>query len=545
MSTAPPPPPPPVNSHSQCCNDNPGDGCGITFSGKTAPSLCQKCTLLDILDPNSEKFLQASAYLQCMTCGVAWKHLPYTDQCGSCHQKSLTAAGLINHGLDMVLTARSNTFNICTHRQPKPNVLASNPPQPTVELNTAALDQLRNVGFSNADCVKVYAEPRVVNKIDHGLGCTSRSYPPQTPMDEVEADLLNGWNITWLKTHLFPLVKGNTELRFHGNQNPLPNTEYLPVLDFYQTHKTVGNHEAYFNKMPKYAAAMKGKVIAIELWIRPSEPKVFATSTIYVCLHPPHWPHHRNSAVKKRKSGPSSPAEEEEVPSKHACISGSIATQFERHLSRPDPAKSTEVELLFAKISVETKNCKVKISWPDKTADTTKALIADDIFRSGKMKHCYKVLWSENHHNLEFDIIRCEMAHWFLKRFHDNAEEINLEVAKSFELTQCRLALEVVKIGGKPSPASGIVPEVFESEDSNICWLLEPLRNASVTHYTGTMEHPAGTGQLAQTHSAFVHYAFQWSSGGIILPTFKALPEDLARTTWESSSSTLCPTHLR
>ncbi|KAJ6626447.1 hypothetical protein B0H10DRAFT_1697127, partial [Mycena sp. CBHHK59/15] len=88
--------------------------------------------------------------------------------------------------------------------------------------------------------------------------------------------------------------------------------------------------------------------------------------------------------------------------------------------------------------------------------------------------------------------------------------------AAGFKLTQCHLAFEVVKAGGKPSPASCIIPEVFESEDSNICWLLEPLHNALVTHYTGTMEHPAGTGQLAQTLSAFVHCVFQWSSGGII-----------------------------
>ncbi|KAJ7442087.1 hypothetical protein B0H11DRAFT_1749404, partial [Mycena galericulata] len=41
-----------------------------------------------------------------------------------------------------------------------------------------------------------------------------------------------------------------------------------------------------------------------------------------------------------------------------------------------------------------------------------------------------------------------------------------------------------------------------------IVWMIEPLRNPAVTHYTGTMEHPAGTGQLAHTLSAFVHYAY-------------------------------------
>lgn len=67
------------------------------------------------------------------------------------------------------------------------------------------------------------------------------------------------------------LYREDSELRFHGNQNILENSQYLPVLDFYQAHKGAGNHEAYFTKMPKHAAAMKGKVLALELWMESSE----------------------------------------------------------------------------------------------------------------------------------------------------------------------------------------------------------------------------------------------------------------------------------
>ncbi|KAJ7737273.1 kinase-like domain-containing protein, partial [Mycena maculata] len=50
----------------------------------------------------------------------------------------------------------------------------------------------------------------------------------------------------------------------------------------------------------------------------------------------------------------------------------------------------------------------------------------------------------------------------------------------------------------------------------SIVWLLEPIRNSSVTHYSSTMDHPAGTGQLAHILSGFVHYCFQESEGGIV-----------------------------
>ena|ERR1700761_9412496 len=41
----------------------------------------------------------------------------------------------------------------------------------------------------------------------------------------------------------------------------------MAVLDFYQEHMSSGTHEAYFGNLPKHAKIMKGKVLAIELWI--------------------------------------------------------------------------------------------------------------------------------------------------------------------------------------------------------------------------------------------------------------------------------------
>jgi hypothetical protein len=140
-----------------------------------------------------------------------------------------------------------------------------------------------------------------------------------------------------------------------------------------------------------------------------------------------------------------------------------------------------------------------------------------------------EVTLAENSSNLIADATRCEMARWLLRKFRNAAAELNLEVAKSkcsfqfsslidsnyvedFEITQLLVVEEVVYEGKAASPASGATLEVLESQPGNrVVWLLEPLRNAAVTHYTGTMEHPAGTGQLAHTLSAFVHFAFQQS----------------------------------
>ncbi|KAJ7111719.1 kinase-like domain-containing protein, partial [Mycena epipterygia] len=143
--------------------------------------------------------------------------------------------------------------------------------------------------------------------------------------------------------------------------------------------------------------------------------------------------------------------------------------------------------------------------------------VAKRFFEIGAGKD--EVTMAENISNLEFEAIRCEMARWFLEQFASATAEHNMETANNFEITKCRLAQEVIKSEEAPSPASGIVKEVFEAESSTtrrIVWLLEPLRNPSVTHYMGTMEHPAGRGQLAHTLSAFVHYAFQWSEGNVI-----------------------------
>ncbi|KAJ7813494.1 hypothetical protein B0H14DRAFT_3879173 [Mycena olivaceomarginata] len=424
-----------------------------------------------------------------MTCGISWKRLPYSKQCGTCHEQELAAAGIINHGLDVAKQARSAVFALRTHRPQKPNALAANSPQPTIELNTAALNQFRNVGYSDADCVKLYAEARLDtnSKINMRLGQTSRSYPPDTSMDrvpflcslnlvlivlflEIKDELLAGWNVTWTKAKTYPIVKERADWRFHGNQNIIQDSEHLAVLDFYQAHKNSGVQDAYFTKMPKHAAAMKGCVMALELWIDTPEDDT----------SPPP------GSVAKKRRGSAPPKENEDPAAKRPRVSG-VGSNFKRKVPGPDPANSTEISLSSAELLVNKETCEVAITWPAIDPDTTEAaLIGDEISHSGKMKHCFKlsigteqyvakhfyeigsgqdeVTMVENAANLQFEALRCETARWFLNRFRSATDDLNMTIAKNFEITKCRLAQEVIPLDGAPSPASGVVKEVFEAE---------------------------------------------------------------------------------
>ncbi|KAJ6465673.1 hypothetical protein DFH09DRAFT_957082, partial [Mycena vulgaris] len=143
--------------------------------------------------------------------------------------------------------------------------------------------------------------------------------------------------------------------------------------------------------------------------------------------------------------------------------------------------------------------------------------VAKCFFETGRGKD--QVTLEENTTNLESKLVRTENARWFLKSFRTAAEEINLVTPR-----------EVVEGDAKPSPASGITSKVWESEPTptkKIICLLEPLRNAAVTHYTGTMEHPTGTGQLAHTLFAFVHYAFQASGGDILFADIQGINKNM------------------
>ncbi|KAJ7199363.1 kinase-like domain-containing protein [Mycena pura] len=505
---------PPV---TQCATDCPGEGCGLDFSAKTAPGKCQKCLRLDSLDPSSDTYQKTRC---CM--GATALHGPMW--------------ALPPESVQSARQARSNAFAVRTNRILQPNALANMPPRNTVDLNTSALDQFRNVGHNDADCIKVFVEGRLggtrkgAGKIDPSLGQTSRSYPPEMPMQDIIEEVLTGWNAAWVKKNPLPLQQANVELRFHGNQTVLPNTEHMAVLDFYQEHMSSGTHEAYFGNLPKHAKIMKGKVLAIELWIDLDEEKP-------------------SSGTKRKASNSAgrSNVTSAHTPGKRPRRSGAaLESKFQLQPvgANQSQDKSTKLLLVFVDICIDSETCEVSFKWPNLDDDdlaTKNAVIENTAFKSGRMKHCYKlsigddhyvakrfydigqgedqVTLADNKHYLQLEVTRAEQARWFLSNFRRDTDERNIQVYKDVEISRCRLAVEVIKDAQQPSPASGSLARFEEQplQMREVVWMLEPLRSASVTRYSGTMEHPIPKGQLALTLSAFVHYAFQFSGDNSII----------------------------
>ncbi|KAJ7306226.1 hypothetical protein DFH08DRAFT_1054772 [Mycena albidolilacea] len=119
----------------------------------------------------------------------------------------------------------------------------------------------------------------------------------------------------------------------------------------------------------------------------------------------------------------------------------------------PDPAKSTEISLSFAMLSVNKETCTVALDWPVDDATTAETTLGDEVAFSGKMKHCFKlsigteqyvakhfyeidagkdeVRMLENTLQLESKILHCEQACWFLGKFCSAADDLNMIIVKS------------------------------------------------------------------------------------------------------------------
>ncbi|KAJ3767869.1 hypothetical protein FB446DRAFT_775307 [Lentinula raphanica] len=65
------------------CQDADGDGCGQLFVNKSALGLCAKCVKLSKLTEGTPEYITWKAYVQCTSCGVAWKNFQ-GGVCGPC-----------------------------------------------------------------------------------------------------------------------------------------------------------------------------------------------------------------------------------------------------------------------------------------------------------------------------------------------------------------------------------------------------------------------------------------------------------------------------
>lgn len=93
------------------------------------------------------------------------------------------ATSIAQQGSQLANSHRSEAFAQHLKQAPTTNQLAHVSTEPTLPLTTAALDNFWNVGFTDADCIKIYAEPHVNGKLDQWLGSTTRAHPPTAQMD--------------------------------------------------------------------------------------------------------------------------------------------------------------------------------------------------------------------------------------------------------------------------------------------------------------------------------------------------------------------------
>ncbi|KAJ7770372.1 hypothetical protein B0H14DRAFT_2632597 [Mycena olivaceomarginata] len=218
----------------------------------------------------------------------------------------------------------------------------------------------------------------------------------------------------------------DTEWHFHGNQNIIPESQHMAVLNFYQAHKSCGAQDAYFTKLPKHAALMKGRVLALKLSIdTPEEDNSPAPGTF----------------TKKCTPGSMQVSKENSDPAKCPRISGAVGSTFSRKAPGPDPVKSTEISLAFAEITVNKETCSVE--WKDEALFQGKHFYQIDLLLSiGTEQFVAKRFYeigsgsdevgmAENILNLECEAIRCEQARWFLRNFRSAAQDHNLETANT------------------------------------------------------------------------------------------------------------------
>ncbi|RDB20021.1 hypothetical protein Hypma_013049 [Hypsizygus marmoreus] len=485
---------------TRCKTDVETEGCGLDFPEKTAKGLCRRCAALDTARDSD-----------------AYNLILKIPQCLSCESE---ATGLVGEGVNAVNAHRSEAFAQRLKWPPTTNQLAKVSAQPTLPLTTAGLDNFRNVGYNDADCIKVCVEARTNGKIDARLGSTSRAYPPEMSVDEVLENILSTLNPTWERANARSLQLSDIDLRMHGNQTIIPGLQDSTLQDFYEVHKRSASSNIYFGKLPKTAACLKGKVVAIELWI---DTSAYEERTGQTAIS--------NAGRGKRKgTGQKSMAD---VVSKRPRVSVNLETTFKRRspLSIED---GHPISLKVAHVDIDPETCDLTVMWD--ASETKEAIITSSIFKSGKMKNCYKVIMenkeyvakrffevgngenkvapAENAKHLIEELERCENGRWFLHNFRMKAADVGVEVADDVEFTQCFLAEEVVPAGKSPSAASGL--DEFDDPEVKIIWFLEPLRQTGVTRWSGTMQHPDHKGKLPQTLAAFVHYAYSESNGTLV-----------------------------
>ncbi|KAI0310202.1 kinase-like domain-containing protein [Amylostereum chailletii] len=370
-------------------------------------------------------------------------------------------------------------------------------------------------------------------------------------MEDIIAEIVEGWNPVWTQKYSARLLRQDVSLRLRNNKEPLPNSAYGTLADFYRAHTVGQGKDVYVGKAPKSnGIQIKGPFIPIELFIDKdmyiervdgSEGNTNISSARTKIT---------GSTSRKRAAYDGMPPPDV-IPNKRGRVvgaSGGIPKSSFNGLSKASAAVDsvTSVQLTLATVIIDDTTGEIDVTWPEgQLTSQMQAQIGTVKMDSGQTKNVYKLIMdgkvfvakrffnvgngpnnvqpSENYQNLHQEIWRAKLGQWFLDRFYAQAELKAVEVDKDLCFTETHFAREVPSNNGGYSIASGIDADVIasdiEPEKAGAYWLIEPRRPRVVRKWTGTLNHSDRNlqGLLGMTISAFSHFVFEDSGYGVVI----------------------------
>ncbi|KAJ7239532.1 kinase-like domain-containing protein [Mycena rebaudengoi] len=496
-----------------CTNpDFPGDCCGSTFDHKQSPGLCAMCYI-------ATKDVERAEIM---------KLLPWVKKTQIALLQSIPTTKTIQ---ELQAEARRNAMTARTLQKS-----ASKQSAGSGSLQVAAAK-----GVSRQ--IAVYLVPMTSTgtrtEASRILANATRLFPEDMLMADVLTHLLRHWNLDWEKDCSESLLRNIS----HFGQ-------------FFDTHDRLhGNH-------PK-------KILLGPSMLRLPSPAIYLEGFISINdfendtgTLAPYFVHTQKENRKRKASQTNFDPDigaSKRTHSKHFSVDllhrFPCALNLEMHSDSP--------KLLFYLLWYRlAQDGVVTIDWPNiEDCDTTPASMCrlqDTAFDQGKTKMVHKVIcdglpWVgkrffnigagegqvdiyENREQVIKEVTRLSKAGYFLTRFNAEAKRQGVDIDNGVQVTEFKLAVEVVDNTSGPSKASGFsltqyqaalkvqqdrapdqdqletdpVPPILDP--GLIVWLFEPRRSTKVKHWSGTNEYPPWhQNKLGSTLNTFAHYAYLFS----------------------------------
>ncbi|KAJ7236693.1 hypothetical protein C8J57DRAFT_1529988 [Mycena rebaudengoi] len=545
-----------------CTNpDFPGDCCGSTFDHKQSPGLCAMCY---IATKDVERAEIMKEWPQCTGCSAQLKKLKGA-RCGTCMRKDQPIAGAVlplATPLGEKDTNRPPAIDPTTktiqelQAEARRNAMTARTLQKSASKQSAGSGSLQVAAAKGVSRqIAVYLVPMTSTgtrtEASRILANATRLFPEDMLMADVLTHLLHHWNLDWEKDCSESFTPEHISLRLLGNVGIQPHSTIGTLGQFFDTHDRLhGNH-------PK-------KILLGPSMLRLPSPAIYLEGFISINdfendtgTLAPYFVHTQKENRKRKASQTNFDPDIGASKRTHSRPSAPLPLCSEFG----DAPGFSKVAFLFATVLIAQDGV-VTIDWPNiEDCDTTPASMCrlqDTAFDQGKTKMVHKVIcdglpWVgkrffnigagegqvdiyENREQVIKEVTRLSKAGYFLTRFNAEAKRQGVDIDNGVQVTEFKLAVEVVDNTSGPSKASGFslaqyqatlkvqqdrapdqdqletdpVPPILDP--GLIVWLFEPRRSTKVKHWSGTNEYPPWhQNKLGSTLNAFAHYAYLFS----------------------------------